>query len=307
MHMVPACSSPQPQTASASSNFDFDLDLLPVDCQGVPSLDLPLFHEYGLANACAAAATANAKPAQHAPLSREYQVPSPTNILSPIEVGQAHSPTMFGHFEGQKSPGSAKDAAQQHHGHGRYGALPSPGGASLPPNSPYSPAMRPNRMSSTDSCMTSASTTSTVSTSGPGGFLLQDSLAEFQELQARIKMEQVDVMSPPPAYATAVSATNNANANASSASGSNMATVKIEPLDQSVPEQEANKSFAMGFEVKTERQEENEGSKGDSDVISMAMESVRKDIEATCKLLNISYGEYEYEYFILLSPFQYLS
>ena len=102
----------------------------------------------------------------------------------------------------QKSPsGPLKPSGSSFPGP-RYTAIASPV-SSLPPNSPYSPAAGcraggpSNRLSSTDSTKTFSSSGST------SGNYLADSLAEFQELQAKIKFEQ-DAQSqqqpPPPAY-----------------------------------------------------------------------------------------------------------
>ncbi|XP_059079826.1 DNA-binding protein D-ETS-4-like isoform X3 [Tigriopus californicus] len=204
MHLAPTCASPQLQT---SSNFDFDLDLLPADGE-VPDLGLlPEFANLGNTSGSLSLEEyqQNCGSFQHL----DYQVPSPTHTLSPLET-LVHSPTMFSPYDNtQKSPGAKPTTKPHPHGDPGQRCVQMPSPMSLPPASPYSPATRPNRLSSTDSCMTSSSTAS----------IMQDSLVEFQELRNKIKQERQDGYPhpPPPPYNIATRGTLN---------------IKIEPCDQ---------------------------------------------------------------------------
>ncbi len=171
---------------------------------------------------------------------------------------------------------------------GRYAPIPSP--ASLPPESPYSPqscSRSQTRMNSTDSartCSSSASTTSSASTS----VNLQESLAEFQELQNKIKQERdaVNIASPPP-YPGSPKA-------GSSTTTTTKATmqIKIEPVESSsfglpppppaYPTRERESSEEGGSNVNIKMEP----------VLSLAFEQVKKDIDDACKMMGISPSKY---------------
>ena len=210
LHMVPSC-SPTPPTHDAHS-FDFDLDLLPTSGNEVPCLEFPL---PDLDNSSQVPSVGSAySPCQ--------QVPSPSNSLSPL----AHSPTMFSPMDpsaNQKSPGGPirpSGGSGSFSGGPRYGAAmaASPLSSAQSPQSPACRAGGPgNRLSSTDSTKTFSSSGST------SGNYLADSLAEFQELQAKIKFEQ-DSLSPQQPISSS---------NSSSFQRETQATlqVKIEPME----------------------------------------------------------------------------
>lgn len=322
MHLAPTCSSPQLQT---SSNFDFDLDLLPADGE-VPDLGLlPEFANLGNTSGSFSLEEyqQNCGSFQHL----DYQVPSPTHTLSPLET-LVHSPTMFSPYDNtQKSPGSKPNTKPHPHGDPgqRYVQMPSP--MSLPPASPYSPATRPNRLSSTDSCMTSSSTAS----------IMQDSLAEFQELRNKIKQERQDGYAhpPPPPYNIATRGTLNIKIEpCDHVSGIATATVPQGRMDQNrmidgsspfaSPQRMNFKPMESGM-YGTSRSDVNSycmntnmdsnkplmsmagqsncmpvsSNQADSDdvrskiepVLSLAMAEVKDDIENSCRCLGISHGK----------------
>ena len=117
-----------------------------------------------------------------------YQVPSPSNTLSPIP--HAHSPTMF-------SPGGGIGGGN---GDNSCKAVTTPTNTASTKYSPYEAASRTTggrRLSS------AASTASTSSVPPPvpqptQQFSLLESLAEFNALQNRIKVERETAQPPPP-------------------------------------------------------------------------------------------------------------
>jgi hypothetical protein len=181
-----------------------------------------------------------------------FQVPSPSNTLSPIE-SHAHSPTMF-------SPSSGADSNSK--------------------GSPYSPA--PDSSSRRLSTSTDSSLAIPTSSSG---FSLLESLAEFSELQNRIKQEKDSMMasmtasSSPPPYPA----------------------VKIEPGMHQFPlHAPPPYSYSGGCVIKTEAEDVEDAAAATKEaalrvkmetVRSLAMQQVRGDIASTCEALDISSGK----------------
>lgn len=296
--------------SNSSSNFDFDLGLLTGD-SAANAFDFESDKSLGLFDSLASPAHSSCSLNSFASgnsfgdqqlLQQQQQVPSPTSVLHDIH---ASPPTMF-------SPMS--DQQQKKHSYAP-GLVNSPAAASSTssaagcPPSPYSPVCRAQtggqRLSSTDSYA-----------SGGGNFSLQESLAEFNELQNKIKLEN-DLGSPPPPPPYNMAATSATSAAGPCSPVENMeATVqiKIEPVDanSALPELRRYGAFDLNVStgcfnkpdnpppaypstssstsaaaIKTEDATEDEG-----DVLSLAMEQVRSDIKAACQTLNISHSEY---------------
>lgn len=87
------------------------------------------------------------------------------------------------------SPGDSKSMINQGQVSSPPCYVPSASPVSLAPSSPYSPACRPARFSSTDSTAASTSSTSTVN--------LKENLEEFAELQRKIENQHHQPQSPP--------------------------------------------------------------------------------------------------------------
>ncbi len=313
---LPSASPASDSSSASSSSFDFDLDLLDYEVPG--GLELPFPADSSIAASAAVAGGGH------------QQVPSPTNALSPIEAGEGvaipHSPTMFSPADpsaaAQKAAGAAaaggKQSEQQHATTtasvaaasasvgGRYAPLASP--VSLPPASPYSPIScqqrgHPHRrLSSTDSARTCSSTTSSSSSStstSASAATLQESLAEFQELQNRIKQERdASIHSPPPYPGSPKSSV------ATTTTTRATMQIKIEPLEST----SASSSSSFGLpppppayssKSRQEPAEEEGGQEADvtdkmEPVMAMDMEHIKKDIAAACKIMGISPSEYYY-------------
>merc|ERR1711971_1392905 len=88
------------------------------------------------------------------------------------------------------SPGDSKPMISQDQVSGPPCYVPSASPVSLAPSSPYSPACRPARFSSTDSTAASTSSTSTVN--------LKENLEEFAELQRKLELQNNQNQSSPP-------------------------------------------------------------------------------------------------------------
>jgi len=156
------------QTESDTSVIDFDLDYLPnssgpVDCVDLDLIAVPDFIQ---------------SPAE----SFNFNPPSPSDqacCLSPNLTTDLDfsSVTMF-------SP-SGMDIKPSLNSQGQVSSppcyVPSASPVSLAPSSPYSPACRPARFSSTDSIAASTSSTSTVN--------LKENLEEFAELQRKLELQ----------------------------------------------------------------------------------------------------------------------
>ena len=244
------------------SSFEFDLDLLPAtaangaaDCQ-VPTLELPI-PDCSIGGGGGGGGHNNSG---YFCDKSTYFVPSPTNTLSPLEAS-AHSPTMFspgGGGSGGDGSGGNNRGRKSAGGNRYYAPISSP--VSLPPNSP---SITSRRLSSTDSVKTSSSGAS--SSTATSSSLLQDSLAEFAELQHKVKLEhqhqeEVQVKTEPmdqyPGTSNpGTSATSRAPPPPYPVSGDEDVSVKMEP------------------------------------VLSLAVEQVRREIEAACRTLKISNGK----------------
>ena len=289
-----ACSTVS--STDVSSSFDFDLDLLPViaDCQ-VPSLELP-FPELENSkdnknSSCDSFCAEEDFIGSCCGLSQ--QVPSPSNTLSPIS--HAHSPTMF-------SPGGGGAGGGMENNSCKAATAPT---TTVSKYSPYAAAPSPaasvasSRTAGGRRLSSSASTASSSSSSVQPQFSLLESLAEFNALQNRIKVERESVAGagahsppPPPSYAESTSAAK--------------ATVKMEAAgpsssSSSMPPPPYS-HYGGGFVIKSEmassdaEMEEGEQSFNRMDpVLSLVMEQARKDIDFTCAALSISNGEFEFD------------
>ena len=348
--MVPSC-SPTPPTHDAHS-FEFDLDLLPSSGCCEEEED-PSRLEFPLPDLDAAQSSTSPPPPpqqQEVPspppayASPCQQVPSPSNSLSPL----AHSPTMFSPVDppsaSQKSPGGGNVPACQATASGfttslggggvgpRYAAIASPLPL-VPPSSPYSPACRaggPNnrRLSSTESTKTFSSAGS--SSGGGGGGTLADTLAEFQELQSKIKFEQQQQQQdqaalplPPPyqetkatiqvkiepmdllsqgGYSHHTAKRVSMDSNSSTASGDfggfDLASLPPPPPAYSTSTAAERVARGMhhlqssqGSSCEEELDMQTPQVKMEPSVISLAMEQAKNDIDDACRQLGIAAGK----------------
>ena len=237
------------------------------------------------------------KTAQMKQTAEAAQVAGGQTAASPSPASIHHHPHHHHHQQQQRAVVCASASVG-----GRYVPLASP--VSLPPASPYSPpnSRGPQRLSSTDSARTCSSTTSTSSSTSSASAAtavnLQESLAEFQELQNRIKQERdatTTIQSPPPPpYPGSPKTTTKATVN-----------IKIEPVDhqspsssfiQSPPSYSASAcSSRQRSEEEVEAEEQAAASTSTvkmEPVFNLAMEHVKKDILAACKIMGISPSEY---------------
>lgn len=313
MQQVPSC-SPVPPTHDAHS-FDFDLDLLPSSSANHSAEDtslalgdfrLPLTAADVEIDSCGgsvcSSSVSGASPSQQVPASPESDHSGPG------------SPTMFSPLmdNKQKPPRAAGPAAPAT----RYAPVASP-------QSPYSPAAcRPSgsRISSTDSAKTCASTSSSCSST------LQDSLAEFVELQRQVKYEpgqqqqqqlqqfapaetkatiqvkiepvELGAMSPPsllPRRASVASSTSSSLAAAPATPFLNFDAPALPP-----PPAYSDAARPAANEPVAEQQQQQQQPSDDDDVrgkmepvLSLAIEQVKSDIFKTSVQLGISQGTYE--------------
>jgi len=272
--------------SSAASNFDFDLDLLPVlaDCQ-VPSLELP-FPELDCRstekNSCNSFC-ADDEDALGNCCGLSQQVPSPSNTLSPIS--HAHSPTMF-------SPGGGGGGGGMDNNSSSCKAATAAQTNTVTKYSPYAEAAVASSRTAGGRRLSSAASTASNSSSmaPPPQFSLLESLAEFNALQNRIKVERESVPSPP-SYAESTSA------------GSAKTIVKAEPATAAAGPSTSSAmppppyNYYGGCVIKSETAQESDAEMEDSDnapfhkmdpVLSLVMEQARKDIDFTCSALSIS-------------------
>ena len=296
-------------SVAASSSFDFDLDLLPVlaDCQ-VPSLELPFPELDKSKNSGSCNSFCAEEDFIGSCCGLSQQVPSPSNTLSPIP--HAHSPTMFspgGGGGGGDSSSSCKAATAPTNTSTKY----SPYAAAASEAASRTAGGR--RLSSADSVRTTASSSSVgpppVPQQAPQ-FSLLESLAEFNALQNRIKVERESAGAnsppppPPPSYAESTSG--------------KAATVKAEPghpttamatagpssSSSTMPMPPPPYSYYGGCVIKSEAASVSDTEMGEGEsaaaasfgrmdpVLSLVMEQARKDIDFTCSALSISNGEY---------------
>ena len=220
------------------------------------------------------------------------QVPSPSNTLSPIP--HAHSPTMF-------SPGGGGG-----NGDNSCKAVTTHTNTASTKYSPYE-TNAASRTAGGRRLSSAASTASTSSAPPPvmppqptQQFSLLESLAEFNALQNRIKVErEAAAPPPPPSYAE-----------------STKAAVKAEPgpSTSSMPPPPYN--YYGGCVIKAEAASVSDDAEMESEgetaatpggnfggvgvgrmdpVLSLVMEQARKDIDFTCSALGISNGERQTE------------
>lgn len=246
----------------STSNFvDFDLDLLPTSDYELPPLSP------AASSSC---------------LTDVYSLspPSPSDqaCLSPQWTSNCDldlaSPTMFSPTENNKH----KILAMNNPVFGQPAGLdPQPRyvpSASPVPSSPYSPASRPTtRFSSTDSGKTSTSSL----------------LIEFEETRSRYnkEQEQAIIMSPnsPSSKATVQVKVESMEI------GQQQQTPLLKQMLQDQPYKSKYVSFDFGFPSNTEEKQEGESLEDQvkiEPVLSMAMDHLKNDVQATSAMLNIS-------------------
>ena len=120
------------------------------------------------------------------------QVPSPSNTLSPIP--HAHSPTMFSPGGGGGGGGNGDNC--------KANTATTTSSAGAAKYSPYAEAASRTaggrRLSSAASTASTSSSVVTAHAQPPPQLSLLESLAEFNALQNRIKVERESVAPPPP-------------------------------------------------------------------------------------------------------------